>query len=158
VKRAGRASVLDRISVLIEPTRCGLKIRSEGPEYARWEIDYMLVVPAGSEVDVELGAGGVRLAGTLGESSIEIGVGETTIEELTAPTLAIDAGLGDITVIRGEIGSAHIGLGAGDIEVMLSDDASVTVSAEVGVGDVIVGHLPASSGRRTAGSEWSGSR
>ena len=142
VKRAHSQVLLDQVSILIEPTRCGLKIHSKGPRRGYWEIDYGVTAPAGSEILVKQAAGGVRLIDVEAGASIELGLGEVKVDGFTGPSLAIASGAGDIHIHDIEAEEIEVELGTGDVEILLPDEASYLVTAGTGIGEIGIGPFP----------------
>ncbi len=142
VKRARSESILDRVSILIEPTRCGLTVHSKGPRHGYWEIEYTVTVPAGTEIDAKQAAGDVRLTGVVGTASIELGLGEIEVDGLIGPSLTIGSGAGDVHLAGVAAEEIEVKLGTGDIEILLPTEASYAVAAGVGIGGIVVGPFP----------------
>ena len=139
VKRAHSQPILDQVSVLIEPTRCGLAVHSKGPKGAYWEIDYAITVPAGTEIGVKQAAGDVRLIDVAATASIELGLGEIVVDGLVGASLTISAGAGDVQVVNVAAEAIEVELGTGNVEILLPADASYGVAAKVAFGEIVVG-------------------
>ncbi len=139
LKRSHSQTIVDQISVLIEPTRCGLTIHSKGPRSSYWEIEYVISVPAGIELIAKQAAGDVRLNNVSGTASIELGLGEIQITGLVGPSLTVNSGAGDIVVSGGDAATMDIVLGTGNVDIQLRDDASYEIDAETGIGEISVG-------------------
>ena len=142
VKRAHSQALLDEVAILIEPTRCGLTIHAKGPGHGYWEIDLEITAPAGCEILVEQGAGGVRLIGVEGTASVKLGLGEVEVDGFVGPSLAIGSGAGDIQISDIEAETIEVELGTGDVEILLPEDASYAVNAETGIGEIGIGPFP----------------
>ncbi len=142
VKRAHTQAILDRVSILIEPTRCGLTIRSTGPRTGYWEIDYTVAVPPGVELSLEQAAGSIRLNGVSAAASIDLGIGEIEIEGIDGPSLLLQSGAGDVRISGVEAEMVEVNLGTGDIEILLPVDASYATTAIAGIGEISIGPFP----------------
>ncbi len=138
-KRAHSQAILDRISVLIEPTRCGLAVRSKGPRNSYWEIDYTITVPAGIEIEAKQAAGDVRLLGVSAAASIDLGLGEVEVSGFAGTSLTVSSGAGDVLLVGVEAETIEVELGIGDVEIVLANEASYEVVAEAGIGEVRIG-------------------
>jgi hypothetical protein len=90
-----------------------------GPEC----IDVRIELPSGSSLEAEVGGGGVRCSGRLGECRVKTGMGEIQIDQ--AGPVRLGTGLGDITV-GGAAGEATIRTGSGTIRI-----DSITGPAEI---------------------------
>jgi len=139
VKRAQSQTILDGVTLLIEPTRCGVAIHSKGPRNAYWEIEYRLEVPVGAEIRASQGAGDIRLGPGGGDASIELGVGEIEVEGTVGPSLAVRSGAGDIRLLGITADQIDVNLGTGEIEIDLPADAAHAIDATVGIGGLSVG-------------------
>ena len=138
-KRARSQATLDRVSVLIEPTRCGLAVHSKGPRNGYWEIDYVLTVPTGIEIEAKQAAGDVRLYDVSSTAAVELGLGDVEVSGFAGASLAVSSGAGDVRIGDVEAETIEVGLGTGDIEIVLPNDASYEVAAEAGIGEIRIG-------------------
>jgi len=139
VIRAHSQSLLDQVSILIEPTRSGLAVHSKGPRHGYWEIDYAITVPAGTEIGVKQAAGDVRLIDVVATASIELGLGEIEVEGLVGPSLTVSSGAGNVHLLDVAAEAIEVELGTGDVEILLPTEASYEVAVEVGIGEIVVG-------------------
>jgi len=117
-----------------------LQIASECSGFMSWcSIDYVLHVPAGTDVDLHTGSGDVALGGALGETVAETGSGDVTLDG-GGEVVRLGAGSGDIEAIgvSARQVSAHTGSGSMDLDF---DTAPDSVALEAGSGDVSV-HVP----------------
>lgn len=69
--------------------------------------------------------------------NLDLGVGDTRIEYLTASELTVDSGVGDIRITDCEIRSSEYDLGIGDIK--MEDCKMGNLEAENGIGDIKLG-------------------
>ncbi len=140
VKQARTEEILAAVEIIIEESDKGLRIRSDAPERysGRWGVDLVLTVPVGIALQIEQGVGDITLSAHSGSVSIELGVGSVEIEQLIATELKIELGVGDLTLTDIECKFARIEVGTGSLDVLLPPDASYTVSASVGLGDITI--------------------
>jgi len=150
-KRAHSQAVLDRVSVLIEPTRCGLAVHSEGPRNGYWEIDYAITVPAGIEIVAKQAAGDVRLLDVSSTASVELGLGEVEVSGFAGTSLTVSSGAGDVVLVGVEAETVEVELGSGSVEIVLPNEASYDVVAEAGIGGIRIGPFPAPEAIETGG-------
>jgi hypothetical protein len=128
----------------------GLESTSNEPRFeARW----VVVLPASTAVDLELGVGDLSIRGLSGGVELELGVGDAAIE-VTNGTVNVSVGVGDATV-RGpadSYGAVQASGGVGGADVIVRDqritgegfvgqasswhgDGPHSINLEVGVGD-----------------------
>lgn len=124
VIRAHSQSILDQVSILIEPTRSGLAVHSKGPRRGSWEIDYAITVPAGTEIGLKQAAGDVRLIDVVATASIELGLGEIEVDGLVGSSLTVSSGAGNVHVVDVAAEAIEVELGTGDVEILLPTEAS----------------------------------
>lgn len=82
------------------------------------EVDWLIVVPADTELDIEHGVGQVTVEGASGDLDVQVGVGDVTVTEAT-----------------GERFEAEVGVGALEYEAV---EPPRVVEARVGVGELVV--------------------
>jgi DUF4097 and DUF4098 domain-containing protein YvlB len=113
----------------------------------RESIDVKIELPTGSQVHGDLGMGGFRTTGRLGECRLKTGVGDIQLDQ--AGPGQVTAGVGDITVER-MTGHAEITTGSGALHVASIDGSAVIKNSN---GDTWIGEvsgdlrLNASNGR-----------
>ena len=151
VKRAHTQVVLDQVAVLIEPTRCGLRVDSRGPRSGYWEIEYSISVPVGADVAVTQAVGDVHVSDVSGATSIELGIGGIDVESVVGPSLQVESGAGDIRVVGVVAETIEVKLGTGDIEIILPAAASYALAARVEIGEITVGPFEEFAGIETGG-------
>lgn len=110
----------------------------DGWGYCR--VDYVIRVPAGTDLDLELGSGDLRVTGADARTRVAMGSGDLLLSELSGEAI-VAVGSGDIegddmalVELRGETGS-------GDVELEYRE-APALVALETGSGDVTL-DLPA---------------
>jgi len=139
IKRAHSQAMLDGVKLLIEPTRCGLAIHSDGPHHGYWEMEYTIAVPVGTEIRATQGAGSVRVVGVVADTEIELGVGEIDVEGPVGPSLTVQSGAGDVRLSGVTASVIDIDLGTGDVDILLPADASHSIDVGVGIGSISLG-------------------
>jgi hypothetical protein len=148
VESAQLASRMNRDRLVL-----GLESSSNEPRFeARW----VVVVPASTAVDLELGVGDVTIRGIAGGIELELGVGDAAIE-VSDGDVEVAVGVGDATV-RGpadQYGAVDASGGVGGADVIVRDqriegagfvgqastwrgDGPGSIDLEVGVGDARV--------------------
>ena len=98
-------------------------------------IDVQIQLPAGSQIRGDLGMGGFRTTGRLGECRLKIGVGDIRLDQAGPGQLA--TGAGDITVEQ-MTGHAEITTGSGALQVGLVDGSAVVKNSN---GDTWIGEV-----------------
>lgn len=87
-------------------------------------IDHTLVLPAGVDVELDLGAGDVEITGIAGDLRVETGAGHIGAWELRSPTVIVDSGAGDLTLEHTERPTwVSASTGAGDVELTVPTGA-----------------------------------
>lgn len=140
VKKARTEEDLAKVRIEIQESRDSLIIRSVHPEQrgTKWAVEYALSVPIGTELILDQGVGEILIFGHEGEISVNLGVGDLTLEDVRGSEIEADLGVGDLDLvdIQGSLVKANVG--TGDLSVLLRPDASYTVSADVGLGDLSI--------------------
>ncbi len=104
------------------------------------EVNGTITVPAGKELEVDMGVGELDITGVSGRLDVDLGVGEVTVRMPAAKvrSVSIDAGVGD-TSLRlpgGAVGEARSFVSS---EIDWSEGrGEARVSVDVGVGDAAV--------------------
>lgn len=144
VKQARTEEILSAVEIVIEESDKGLQIRSVAPKRysGRWVVDLVLTVPVGTALQIEQGVGDITLSAYSGLVSVELGVGDVEIEQLIATELLIELGVGSLTLMDIECKFAQVEVGTGSIDALLRPDASYTVTASVGLGDITIAGFP----------------
>lgn len=106
---------------------------------------WVIVVPAGTELEVEQGVGQVTLEGMSGDVHVQSGVGGVTVGETTSSRVSVDLGVGDVRVESTEPPRrVDASVGVGQVTVALPDTVSYRVDTSAGTQDVrnSLGHDP----------------
>jgi hypothetical protein len=140
LKKARSLEDLEQVQIDIQTSRDSLIIRSVYPKQrgTKWAVDYALSVPTGTEIILDQGVGEVSVFGHEGEISINLGVGDLTLEDVRGAEIEADLGVGDLNLVDIQGSFVKANLGTGDLSVLLRPDASYTVSADVGLGDLSI--------------------
>ncbi|MGF1646783.1 MAG: DUF4097 family beta strand repeat-containing protein [Kineosporiaceae bacterium] len=115
-----------------------LTLRHECPEpsYGRCQLDLDLDLPAGTVVEVRMGAGEVTARGLEGPADVRTDAGSVRLAELRTDRVRAEVGIGDIHLgfvepPRDVVARADVG----DVEVRVPDDGTVyavTTSSDIG--------------------------
>ena len=118
-------------------------------------VDWLVIVPADTDLTIEHGVGAVSLEGTSGDLDLEMGVGDVTITESEAETVSVDIGVGAIDYEAVEPPQAvDVRVGVGEATVRVPDTEGYRVDTSGGSSDVInnLGNDSTSSRRITVES------
>jgi hypothetical protein len=144
VRRASRPQGLADLHVEVAPTATEISMRTVGKGGS---VDYAILVPTGMDLDIVGGSGRIELAPYTGtEISISLGAGAVVLTGTEATTLSVSAGAGALalTYPKASLLTAHIGMG--EIALTLPSDASATIAASVGMGELTIGGFPETAG------------
>jgi hypothetical protein len=115
------------------PAGASLRTTAEG------EVDYVLRVPPGTDLELVNGAGAVHIVGHSASAvRISLGAGEISLFDIDARELELSVGVGQIDVSARAIGSLSAHAGVGRILLELPPDSSATISASAGIGDTSI--------------------
>jgi hypothetical protein len=130
---------IDDLQVLSDVTELGATLRSTG----EGRIDYVLRVPAGIDLKVRNGTGGIQLVSHEAKTIIiENGVGDVEVQGVRTAALIVASGVGRIDLPDVDAQQLIVDLGVGDIAVALPASASATVAAKASIGDVLIDRFP----------------
>ena len=143
-KKAKFQSDLTQVSIEIQEGPTSVTVRSVylKDHGAKWSVDYVVKVPAGTELKIDQGVGRIRITNHEGSTSIDLGVGDVRLVNMRADEVSLDLGVGDADLIGMESKSVSASVGTGDLDVRLRPDASFTVHGDVGLGDVSIQGFP----------------
>lgn len=148
--RTGDAAGDEVPTVVAETGPDGATLRSEG----EGSVDYVIRVPAGTDLDLASGAGEVRVVGhAAGAIRARLGVGELALLDVEATSLDLSVGVGEIVVSAKQAGALSAHAGIGRVEIVLPPEASAVVSASAGIGATDVTGFPGMS-LRERGFLW----
>jgi len=144
VKKADDEETLAQISVSIDQGEDAVVVRAQKPQRTspRWAVDFVLRVPAGTELELNGGVGNVALRDYVGCASVQVGTGSLSVESFSGMTFSANVGVGDAVLAGLSCDWAHIEVGVGKLDLRLTSDASYTVSAEVGMGGLAIEGFP----------------
>lgn len=156
-KRARGQSALARIQVQIQPTDQGVEIKTDpaSATLSNTSVEFDILVPAGTSVDIETGAGQVEVHGLTGTERVQTGAGEIILRdavgEVDAHTGAgtvdlsggtgrvrLDTGAGSIVFRGAPQGDYQFQSGVGSITIWLPADAGADLDLTTGFGNVTV--------------------
>lgn len=97
--------------------------------------DWVVVVPAGTSLDISQGVGAVHVEGIEGDVAIESGVGDVEITEATSSRVGVELGVGS-ALIEAVEPPDHVeaSVGVGDLSVRLPDTVDYRIDADAGTG------------------------
>lgn len=99
--------------------------------------DWLVVVPADTEIEVDQGVGQVTVEGTSGDVDVRSGVGDISVTESSSESIAVENGVGGATIESVEPPrSVDATLGVGDLIVRVPDTVRYRVDTQGGAADV----------------------
>ncbi len=133
-KRANTESRLDSIDVDWSQDELRVEITAQRgrPSGGNVSVDLDITAPPGTEIDLRLGAGDVRIEDILGEISVQTGTGDLDVRAGGA-SINLSTGTGDVHVedVDGEL---VVSTGTGDLELKGCDGRAELHS---GTGDIV---------------------
>jgi hypothetical protein len=137
-KGASSRSRLERIALSINGGEDWVEVRAKQPHsQSNASVDLEITAPAGSRLDLDLGAGPVEVRDITGRIDIHNGAG--TVEVRGAQGVAnVDVGAGQITYQGTPSGDCRFHAGVGEVVLLLPGDLDMEVDASTGLGDVDV--------------------
>ena len=118
-------------------------VRSETPERAGgWRVDYDLLVPTGTPLQIDLGIGNVRIVGLDGRCQVRLGVGDVDIETAAGESLLVSVGVGSVTIGDLRADETSLAVETGSVDVRVAGDASLDMMATTGLGDIDILDFP----------------
>ena len=137
-KKAPSRSRLERIEVSMTEKDGRVVIESEQPApRSNVSVDLEITAPAGSRVDVDIGAGEVDVRDITGRIDVHNGAG--TVDVRGARGVArVDVGAGQITYEGAPSGDCRFETGVGEVILRLPADLDVQVDLSTGIGAVDV--------------------
>lgn len=138
-KQAPRTSDLRLIEVDWVMGDDALRIRTSRPRssLSNVAVDLQITVPAGTRLDLDTGAGTVRIENVVGEIKAHTGAGDVEVRGGSGP-IDLDTGAGGVEYEGVPQGNCSFNTGAGGIVLRLPADANVEVELDTGVGSVDV--------------------
>lgn len=99
-------------------------------------VDWEVVVPAGTAVTIEAGAGEVSVE-QAGDVEVHLGIGDARLSELSAETVYVEVGVGDVDLDASSRPSdTTVRTGVGDVELTMPGPGPYRVAARSGTGTV----------------------
>lgn len=112
--------------------------------------DWLVVVPAGTDLDIEQGVGGVRVDGMAGDLAVESGVGDVRVTNARSQEIDVQQGVGALRVEAVDPPrNLRARVGVGDLTVRLPDTVDYAIDANGGASEVrnSLGSTPAAQRR-----------
>jgi DUF4097 and DUF4098 domain-containing protein YvlB len=136
-RRAVNSDRLNDIEVDINEQDDGLRIetRRERTVVGNMSVDMEISVPTETEIDVDNGAGNVRIEGVEGQIRAHTGAGNIRVEGAAAP-IRMDTGAGELEYEGDPEGECTFQNGAGNIVIRLPGDVNAEVELTVGIGNI----------------------
>jgi hypothetical protein len=157
-KEASRGTDLERIEVDVSQSSGGLVITTRKPSaLTNASVDLEVIVPSATSLDVDTGAGEIRIEGIRGEIQVDSGAGEVHLENASGP-VRVQTGAGGIRYEGTPQGQCRFESGVGDIQLVLPNDLNASVDLHTGIGNVDVAFPVAgqASGRNVQGTIGTG--
>lgn len=121
------------VAVEAEESATRLTLRTTGEE----RVDMEIRVPSGTDLALRDGVGRVTISDHQAEEIIvENGVGEVVLERIDALGVAVAHGVGSVRLIDVSALGLTVAVGIGEVVLGVDMNASVTVTASTGVGDI----------------------
>jgi 3D (Asp-Asp-Asp) domain-containing protein len=138
-KRARRQANLARINVSMQQTDQGVEItsRTEGINTGNLSVELEIRVPAGTRVQIELGAGQIVVRDTGGEIKAHTGAGTVDVSGGIGP-IRLETGAGTVSYRGAAQGDYVFQTGVGEITIALPADAAASVNLTTGLGRVTI--------------------
>ena len=114
-----------------------LTLDDECSGFLGWcSVDYVVTVPADTDVTVENGSGDITLTGSLGGVTLKAGSGDIESSNLRAETVSAEVGSGDIDLQLATAASpVALKTGSGDVAVRVPPDARYALTMDSGSGN-----------------------
>jgi hypothetical protein len=140
IKKAQSASNLERIEIDWEEGDSGLQIKTSRsqPRASNLSVEFEIIAPAGSRLDLHTGAGNVRIQDMTGEIAAHTGAGGIDVRGADGP-VSLDTGAGNIEYEGTPSGDCSMETGAGNITLGLPADVNVEIDLDTGIGIVDIG-------------------
>jgi hypothetical protein len=127
--------------------------KTEGPQLVTLKtvcggrVDLRLQVPSGTNLELHDAAGRIEVDSLSADSLVaEVGAGEVSIQGFSGVATVVAVGVGNVRISDADALKVVTHIGIGSIVVDLPSDASATIDASVGLGDVAFDDFPAMTG------------
>lgn len=139
-KRAANSNRLNAIDINMEERDDEVRIRASKPSglTSNVSVDFEIYVPAGAELDLETGAGNVRVNDVEGEVAAHTGAGNVQVEGATGP-VALDTGAGNVRYEGEPMDRCTFKTGTGNVTLVLPGDVDAEVELSTGIGNIDLG-------------------
>jgi len=130
---------IDEWQVVLDVTESSITLKTVGSG----RVDYTLRVPVGVDLKVKNGAGDIYLVSYEAQTIIiENGAGNLSLRDVRATALIVAHGVGEIDLPNVDAQQLIVDLGIGEIVLALPANASATVAAKAGIGNVSIDRFP----------------
>lgn len=93
--------------------------------------DWLVVVPAGTDLTIEHGVGAINVAGIDGDIDVQSGVGEVAITDTASDRVSVEMGVGHVEYVADEPPRRlDLTLGVGDVSVRVPDSVDYRVTTD----------------------------
>jgi len=139
-KRAVNSNRLEAIDIDIEERDDEVRIEASKPGglTSNVSVSFEIYAPADAELDLETGAGNVRVNDVDGEIAAHTGAGNVTVEGATGP-VALDTGAGNIRYDGEPMDRCAFKTGTGNVTLVLPGDVDAEVELDTGIGNIDLG-------------------
>jgi hypothetical protein len=139
-KRVVRGSDLDRIRIDWDEREGGLRIKTSHTRNraSNISVDFEITVPAGTRVDLDTGAGNIRVEDLSAETVVHTGAGNVDVSGAEGRAI-LDTGAGNVSYEGRPEGDCRYETGAGNIDLSLPADVDVQVELNTGIGSIDAG-------------------
>jgi hypothetical protein len=136
-KQAARRSDLDRIRIDWSEQEDGLWIETSHTRNraSNISVNFEITVPAGTRVDLDTGAGNIRVEGLSAEVVAHTGAGNVDVSDAAGRAI-LDTGAGNVTYEGIPEGDCRYETGAGNINLSLPAEVDVEVVLSTGIGSI----------------------
>lgn len=138
-KKARTRSNLERIDIEWSEREGELRIQASHSQRiaSNMSVEFEITAPAGTRLNLDVGAGNIQVENVTGEIDAHTGAGEIETWGSTG-RVSLDTGAGNITYQGRPQGDCTFETGAGNITLRLSAEADVEVDLGTGVGIIDV--------------------
>lgn len=123
----------------VDSTSTSATVRGECPTgpVSVCTTDWLVVVPADTEIEVDQGVGEVTVEGTSGDVDVRAGVGDITLTESSSENIGVESGVGGATIESVEPPrSLEANVGVGDLTIAVPDTVRYRIDTQGGAAEV----------------------
>jgi DUF4097 and DUF4098 domain-containing protein YvlB len=160
-KRAPNTGRLNNIDVNVSQAGNQVTIRTtRSGSLSNTSVTLDITVPAGTQLEIDTGAGDVQIDGVQGQITAHTGAGNVRAQNATGP-VSLDAGAGNVDYAGDPQGSCSLSTGAGNITLRLPAGVAARVDLSTGIGNINLGGFNvqgSTGGRSVQGTIGSGAQ